>query len=271
VLEVLVVAAVIVASWPAIKALTPIPVWEKKLLAHRIVTKFSVFVLLPMAVIKLTGGNLGSYGIGFSDLRYQVKMGFMGLAIMLLADLTFAPIQLLGWSYVSWKGALPLVVAHIAALLLVARVLRSRPSRSAKPAANNHLPTFLAIFAVLCIASALALPRTKLVANLTYPLFATGFGEEAFFRGYVQSRLNRSFERPFHSLGVDWGWGLILAAVLFGSFHYLVPGGTVWWGVWTAVAGLAFGFLREKTGGVVAPAIVHGVPQTIIYVLMGGL
>ena len=35
---------------------------------------------------------------------------------------------------------------------------------------------------------------------------------------------------------------------------------TPWaWGLWTATFGLILGYLREKTGAVVTPTIVHGV------------
>jgi membrane protease YdiL (CAAX protease family) len=98
-------------------------------------------------------------------------------------------------------------------------------------------------------------------------LSATAFGEEIFFRGYVQSRLNEAFGRPFLLGSVRFGWGLILCSVLFGFLHTL---NTVdyfhdrftfaWgWGLQTFFSGLLFGYLRERSGSIVLPAIVHGV------------
>jgi len=127
------------------------------------------------------------------------------------------------------------------------------------------------IFIALAVLSALTLPLGKQVGGFTYALFTTRFGEEILFRGYVQSRLNRTFGRPFHIWGVRWGLGVVITAVLFGFLHYLHGVGTLWWGLWTIFGGFVFGFLREKTGGVVVPAIAHGVPQAIAYVFMGGV
>ncbi|MCJ7825332.1 MAG: hypothetical protein MUP44_10565 [Anaerolineales bacterium] len=42
-----------------------------------------------------------------------------------------------------------------------------------------------------------------------------------------------------------------------------------WWGLWTFSGGLVLAFVREKTGGIVAPAILHGLPQGIAYAFLG--
>ena len=60
--------------------------------------------------------------------------------------------------------------------------------------------------------------------------------------------------------GVAFGAGLFVSAAIFGLAHPLTsPVGIPWpWAVWTAAGGLLFGFLREKTGSALAPAIAHG-------------
>ena len=35
------------------------------------------------------------------------------------------------------------------------------------------------------------------------------------------------------------------------------------WGIWTFVAGLFFGVLREKTGSLLAPCLAHGLPDAV--------
>lgn len=37
------------------------------------------------------------------------------------------------------------------------------------------------------------------------------------------------------------------------------------WGLWTFFGGLLFSFMRERTGSVLAPAILHGFPQGVSY------
>ena len=40
------------------------------------------------------------------------------------------------------------------------------------------------------------------------------------------------------------------------------------WGFWTIFSGLVMGFVREKSGSVFAPALLHGIPQAIATVAM---
>jgi len=37
------------------------------------------------------------------------------------------------------------------------------------------------------------------------------------------------------------------------------------WGAWTVFAGLLFAYIRQKTGSVYPGAIVHALPQAIVY------
>ncbi len=81
----------------------------------------------------------------------------------------------------------------------------------------------------------LELPSIALIA------VAAGFGEEWFFRGVVQPSL---------------GW--VGGSLVFGAAHV---GGRrmLAFGVWATVMGLALGGLALLTGGLLAPAIAHGV------------
>ena len=105
------------------------------------------------------------------------------------------------------------------------------------------------------------------VGMVLWLFFGAGFGEEVFYRGYLQSRLNVAFGRPLRLGGVQFGAGLIIMSLLFGFLHALNPVdyfqgrfAFAWgYGVATFCVGLLYGFLRETTGGIVAPAITHGV------------
>jgi membrane protease YdiL (CAAX protease family) len=98
--------------------------------------------------------------------------------------------------------------------------------------------------------------------------------EELLFRGYIQSRLNRAFGRPYRTGGIAWGWGLILTALLFGVWHVAVPLKPPIWphALWTLFSGLLFGYLRERSDGIITPSLLHGVmnygPQALIYELL---
>jgi membrane protease YdiL (CAAX protease family) len=95
---------------------------------------------------------------------------------------------------------------------------------------------------------------------------STAVGEELFFRGYIQSRLNEVFGRPFRIGAVQVGIGLFVSACLFSVMHGLntvdyFRGHYVfawrWAGV-TLATGLVYGFIREKSGSIIPCMIVHG-------------
>lgn len=108
-------------------------------------------------------------------------------------------------------------------------------------------------------------PRTGALVFLGFVTF-TAIGEELFFRGYLQSRLNEAFGRPWRIGAAEVGVGLPVSALLFGVLHGL---NTVdyfhgqfafaWgWAAITVASGLLFGAIREKTGSVVPSIISHG-------------
>jgi len=255
----------------AIKGVVNLRALQIEIFGEPIIAKAIFFIFLPMIIVKLRGEKPGEYGIAFDNLSYHLKIGLKSLAIVLLADLAFPLVTTLGLSYKDFGGALILSFSNIMALVLVALFLRKNPTCQEQAASAHRILMFFLVFIALTILSALTLPLGKQVGGFTYALFTTGFGEEILFRGYIQSRLNRAFGRPFHNWGVRWGFGVIITAILFGSMHFLHGTGTLWWGLWTIFGGLVFGFLREKTGSIVAPGIVHGVPQAIVYVFRGGI
>lgn len=255
----------------AIKDVVNLRALQIEVFGEPIIAKAVFFILLPLIIIKLKGEKPGEYGITFDNLSYHLKIGLKSLAIVLLADAAFVLVNALGMSYKDWGGALILSFSNIMALVLVALFLRKNPTYQEQPASAHRILFFFLIFIALAILSALTLPLGKPVGGFTFGLFTTGFGEEILFRGYIQSRLNRALGRPFSFYGVRWGFGVIIAAILFGSMHFSHGTGTLWWGVWTTFAGLVLGFLREKTGSIVAPGIAHGVPLAIVYVFMGGI
>jgi membrane protease YdiL (CAAX protease family) len=92
-----------------------------------------------------------------------------------------------------------------------------------------------------------------------------GFPEEAFFRGYVETRWNRVCGRPWRIFGASIGAGLFLQAVLFAACHLVT-------GDWTQFRVLFFallaGWLRERSDSVLAPAVYHAVANVWYRVLL---
>jgi uncharacterized protein len=82
-------------------------------------------------------------------------------------------------------------------------------------------------------------------ADIVLLAATSGFCEEIFFRGVVQSQL-----------------GLVPTSILFGFFHCPSPKHFSY-GLWALSAGLLFGWLREWTGSLWVPIIAHALSNLI--------
>lgn len=79
--------------------------------------------------------------------------------------------------------------------------------------------------------------------------------EEFFFRGYFQSTINRVFPTRWSILGVKLGWGWIITAFVFAFAHSAIT--FRWWHFSIFFPALLFGYLRERTGTITAPILLH--------------
>jgi membrane protease YdiL (CAAX protease family) len=163
-----------------------------------------------------------------------------------------------------WPGAVLIALAALGMLAGFAWLARRKPEGTATGMAG-----------ALLLAGALQLTGrvSGVLLSILYFYLFVALGEELFFRGYVQTRLNAVFGRPFGWLGIRWGWGLVMAALLFGLWHLGWPQGAPAWPhvLWTAFAGLLFGTVREKSDSAIASAVLHGIlnygPQAVLFAL----
>ncbi len=79
--------------------------------------------------------------------------------------------------------------------------------------------------------------------------------EEFFFRGYFQSAMDRIFPARWRFLGADLGWGFLVTAAVFAFGHSVVT--FQWWHFSIFFPALIFGWLRERTGLILAPTFFH--------------
>ncbi len=224
-----------------------------------------LFVLFTLILIWLHGGDFKSYGFIFAPLKFHLDIFGTCFLPFVLSSLPLG----FGLDYTTWQGALILAPIKLALLAAVIFLLRKKPTLSA-----GGLTVILFLLPVDL--PGLVVPAGKAMAVfLTYALFV-GFGEEIIYRGYIQTRLNQVFGKPFGVFGVSFGWGLILSSLFFGLSHVGIissllgkSSGVIWaWGVWTFFGGLTYGFIREKTGSILAPALLHGLPQAIASVVV---
>jgi membrane protease YdiL (CAAX protease family) len=95
----------------------------------------------------------------------------------------------------------------------------------------------------------------SLFDELAGQLVVIALPEEAFFRGYLQTSLDRFFRPRWRLLGADLGPGWLLAAAIFALGHVLTVRHPARLAVFFPA--LAFGWLRQRTGGVGAPVLFH--------------
>jgi hypothetical protein len=96
-------------------------------------------------------------------------------------------------------------------------------------------------------------------------LLVVALPEELFYRGWLQTSLARlAPQRGVRLLGARLGSGFVLTQLLFALGHLvsLQP-----WRLATFFPGLLFGWLRERTGGLVAPIVVHAASNLLITTL----
>jgi membrane protease YdiL (CAAX protease family) len=88
-------------------------------------------------------------------------------------------------------------------------------------------------------------------------LLVIALPEEAFYRGYLQSRLDDVWEPRWNVLGARVGPGLIAAAAIFAAGHLATVQIATRLAVF--VPALFFGWLRARTGGIGAAVCFHAI------------
>ncbi len=100
-----------------------------------------------------------------------------------------------------------------------------------------------------------AIKNTSLWTVFFFHTLVVAFPEEFFFRGYLLKRFQQYFQDKKIFLGIRIGTGFFLTAFIFAISHSLIT--LRWWHFSIFFPALVFGWLREKTNGLVAPILFH--------------
>lgn len=193
-------------------------------------------------------------------LKYQLDITAYGFFPIFVLGVLLSRID---WTH--WVGAVLISIIEIGLLFWFAWMVRYKPSWR-----NIGV---ISSFLLFPVASQISTKFGSVIVAISYFYLFVAFSEEILFRGYIQTRLNSVFDRPKRFFGVNWGAGLVISSVLFGLWHLGWESGTPAWPhvLWTMFAGLILGFVREKSGSILAPAILHGImnygPQAILFSL----
>jgi membrane protease YdiL (CAAX protease family) len=222
---------------------------------HWPIAEYSAILAVPLLWTHWSDADLADYGLCWTGIRQQLEA-------TLRCAVPFSAFAL--FSFINWGKFAPFAssAAGIAALFLFGYILRKRTASNVVTA-----PCLLLALSIHGVSSA--------ATGVAFYLLLLGPAEEVLFRGIIQSRLNLGFGRPFEFLGARWGWGAVIAGLLFGLMHVLnLPAlfeghwRPNWWaGPVTFCLALPFAYLRERTGGVIAPALLHAYPQAIVFAI----
>lgn len=100
-------------------------------------------------------------------------------------------------------------------------------------------------------------PPKSVLDEVAGQLLVVALPEEAFFRGYLQTRLDAAWGKRFKFLGAELGWGWLVSAVIFAIGHLLTTPMPTRLAVFFPA--LLFGWLRARTGGIGAGVLFHAV------------
>jgi len=202
-----------------------------------------LMVIVSFTLLILTKRDFASYGIKFRPLKYHLDVAGTCFVPVVLASIPFG----LGIDYRTWSGAWIMGLVQVILLFVLGRLLKKEP--------NATQVSLLAISWIAFASGTVGQSIGKAFAEfVTYGVFV-GFGEEIIFRGYMQS---------------------MITSALFGLTHVgittsLITGqaNLYWaWGFWTFFGGLVFGLVREKSASILAPSLLHGLPQAIASAVM---
>jgi membrane protease YdiL (CAAX protease family) len=274
VVEVLSAFAVVHVTFRALKYFTELGRLEGaarlNFIPGTVMIVFTVFVLL------FCGRNLETYGLTMKRWSYNVNIGLLwsvmlvalaGLGLV-LTRVHFDPAHPHNDAASRLGGA---AFGGVAVVLLVWTSKRQGVVMDRLPPILGVLFVVALLSVPLVVAMYFNQPLGKVLANVGWLFFGAGFGEEIFFRGYIQSRVNQAFGRPFRLLGINFGFGLLVSSLLFGFLHALNSvdyfhgnfNFAWWYGVQSIFVGLFYGCLREKTGSVVAGSVTHGLTDVL--------
>lgn len=242
--------------------------WERQNLGWSYTVPLICFVLIPALMIWLTHRNWAEYGVSLRDWRTNLDIGIKAFLLRFMPDAVGRGGGALLGLNSQMRDALIDVTWVIAIVAMVWILNRHRPTASGR---NNLILTALLLLLPLFVGLTVRKLTVVVVSTIVWQFLLSGFGEEFAFRGYFQSRLNQVFGRPMRLFGIQFGIGLIVASLLFGLLHAFnaydsaIGFQSLDWGsaIGSAVAGLFFGILREKTGTLFAPGIAHGLPDAL--------
>lgn len=104
-----------------------------------------------------------------------------------------------------------------------------------------------------------------LAALFAAEVLSIALPEEVFYRGYLQTRLDQALPARRNILGAQVGWALPISSAIFVAGHLAVSPAP--WQLAIFFPSLVFGWMRARTGSLVAPILYHALCNVGMMVL----
>lgn len=176
---------------------------------------------VPLVVIWLTRRRWADYGLTLAGWPIDLDVGIKAYLVRIIPIvLGLGGTAMLKLDYRALPGGLVVALAEMLGIAVMLWVLRrQREDKALASARSNLIVSGLLLLLPILVALAMRRLTLLIVSTVVWQFVFSGFGEEIFLRGYVQSRLNQAFGRPWMWFGVPCGPGLIIASLLFGLLH----------------------------------------------------
>ena len=251
---------------------------SETLILHNWFTLAFLYFGIPILILVATKRGLENYCLNITHAGYNLEVGLNCLVVSMIPyGMAIMLMWTLGISFLDLFTIVALSGGYIVALVIILSWLQKREEagsltpENAPSVIQNIIVVIILLLVPIFLALFLGGLTTQLISLVIWQLIVSGFGEEVFWRGYIQSRLNEDFGYTFEFMGVKFGWGLVITSFLFGFAHALSPfnpfthsyGINVWYGIYTFFAGVLLGFIREKANSIISLGLAHGLTDAV--------
>ncbi len=232
----------------------------KKLPGYDVWIRLLMFVLIPVLIFKVIEGRKFRIGFNTSVFGNSLSLALKGWAITgPIGAIAFGIVLfLLEMDINSWSGSLLITIGYVVALVIIIPIIGRHPDYDHELEKKNRSTVLINLIILFGVLSVFLKPSLPILSGIFIYIFIVGFGEEILFRGFLQTSLNIFLKRPFKIRGIEFGYGLIITALLFGLTHALVLNPFEWQrATFTTIGGLIFGLIREKENSIMACGMLH--------------
>lgn len=231
----------------------------------------SLLILIFFAIMLIAKRNFSTYGLTLMSWKQGLGVGLNCYLIRLLPLGALLLMHLNGYTYTTPEASMVISLGQVAAISVFLTLYGRKPLVDKRKTGIDLAIILTLLMLPIIVGYALDRLSVQVVSTVVWQFIFSGFGEEILYRGYYQSRVNEEFGRPWSTMGVNFGPGLLVSSILFALSHalntfnpfrgrYTLSWG---WALFTFFGGLFFGLIREKTGSVVASGVAHGLPDAV--------